>query len=53
MSWIAISGEGRRWTDDRVFEAALRPRDALLAKGSLLIETRLSADGRPQTLLAF
>jgi len=53
MSWIAISGEGRRWTDDRVFDAALRPRDALLAKGSLLIETRLSADGRPQTLLAF
>ncbi|MCR8548771.1 Hint domain-containing protein [Salipiger sp. P9] len=53
MSWIAIAGEERRWTDEAVFDAALRPRDQLLARGSLLIETRLSAEGRPQTLLSY
>lgn len=53
MSWIAISGAGRHWTDDRVFNGADRPRDALMAKGSLLIETRLSAEARPQSLLSF
>ncbi|MGR3375809.1 Hint domain-containing protein [Salipiger abyssi] len=53
MSWIAIAGGERRWTDERVFDAALRPRDQLLSRGSLLIETRLSAEGKPQTLLSY
>lgn len=53
MSWIAIAGEERRWIDEAVFDTALRPRNELLARGSLMIETRLSAAGRPQTLLSY
>ncbi|WP_417718462.1 Hint domain-containing protein [Salipiger sp.] len=53
MSWIGIAGGEKRWTDPQVFSAALGSRDKLLAKGSLMIETRLSPDGRPQTLLAY
>lgn len=53
MSWIAISGADQRWTDPTVFNAVLHPRDQLLSRGSLVIETRISPEGRPQTLLAY
>lgn len=52
MTWIAIAGEDRRWTDARVFGTGAAAQDRLLPRGSLLIETRLSTEGRPQTLLS-
>lgn len=51
MSWIAVATrEGGRY-DPAI--AGARPGDAsaILSRGSLLVETRLSPDGRPQKLL--
>ncbi len=50
MTWFAIRDE-----ETRHFEPAdgRLPTDRFLASGSLVIETRLSSDGRPQTLLQF
>ncbi len=53
MSWIAISGQGQSWVCPAVFEQTSAPRDLLMARGSVVIETRLSPDGRPQTLLSY
>ncbi|EPX79772.1 Hint domain-containing protein [Salipiger mucosus] len=50
MSWIAIAGDGRRWTDPAFFEGA--GDEALMPRGSLVIETRLAGGDRPQTLLS-
>ncbi|MFZ7091771.1 Hint domain-containing protein [Primorskyibacter sp. 2E233] len=53
MSWIATSGDGQSWVCPEVFGKANAPRDALMARGSIVLETRLSPDGRPQTLLHY
>ncbi|KUF10602.1 Hint domain-containing protein [Pseudoponticoccus marisrubri] len=50
MSWIAISGKGDGWVCPDAFGTT---RDTLMPRGSILIETRLSPDGRPQTLLSY
>lgn len=53
MSWIAMAGQGLRWTcPDRIGPRAAA-RNVLLPRGSILIETRLSPEGRPQTLLNY
>lgn len=53
MSWIAISGQGRAWAcPDRVGSSA-EARNVLMPRGSIMVETRLSPDGRPQTLLSY
>ncbi|WP_438991050.1 Hint domain-containing protein [Lentibacter sp.] len=46
MAWFAISDAERQ-------HFALPQTQGFLARGSLVIETRLSSDDRPQTLLAF
>lgn len=67
MAWIAISdfednrfcatGLGPRSGDlnaqKRVIDPLKADPNALLVRGSIVIETRLSPDGRPQTLLAY
>ncbi|WGW05141.1 Hint domain-containing protein [Tropicibacter oceani] len=53
MSWIATSGGGQSWICPKVFGTACAPRDALMARGSIVLETRLSPEGRPQTLLHY
>ncbi|MFZ5964168.1 Hint domain-containing protein [Thalassococcus sp. BH17M4-6] len=53
MSWIAISGEDMGWVCPKTFDESETGRNTLLARGSLVIETRLSPDGRPQTLLSY
>ncbi|MBV2359686.1 Hint domain-containing protein [Thalassococcus sp. CAU 1522] len=52
MSWIAIAAGNTAWTDPRLFAPDLPPRPRLLSRGSLMLETRLSPHGKPQTLLA-
>lgn len=58
MTWIGVSDRTSAWfslqgaggapdTGERL------PPDSLLPRGTLLVETRLSPDNRPQTLLAF
>lgn len=53
MSWIAYSGQGRSWVCPDTFDTRRGPRDTLLARGSIVIETRLSSEERPQTLLSY
>lgn len=53
MSWIAISGADLAWVCPQVFGGSVQGRAAMLARGSLMIETRLSPEGRPQTLLSY
>ncbi|MGH1415521.1 MAG: Hint domain-containing protein [Pelagimonas sp.] len=53
MSWIALSGQGKSWVCPRVFGGGIEQRDRLMARGSIMIETRLSPEGRPQTLLSY
>lgn len=58
MGWIGISDQaGGRFALNGLDapQAAASPPDpnALLTRGTLMIETRLSSEGRPQTLLAF
>lgn len=53
MSWIAISGDEIGWVCPRTFDGTGAGRNTLLARGSLMIETRLSPEGRPQTLLSY
>lgn len=48
MGWFAIAD-----SETTNFRAPRSGRDGLLPRGTLMIETRLSPDGRPQTLLAF
>ncbi len=52
MSWIAITGQDRSWLCAGTFEGTASARMHLMPRGSLLIETRLSPEGRPQTLLS-
>ncbi len=53
MSWIAMSGQGRSWICPDRFGSGLGQRDMLMSTGSILIETRLSPDDRPQTLMSY
>jgi hypothetical protein len=57
MSWIAYSGpsggRNRAWVCPERFGATAKARDVLMPRGSILIETRISPDNRPQTLLSY
>ncbi|WP_136439913.1 Hint domain-containing protein [Pacificoceanicola onchidii] len=53
MSWIATMGDGQAWVCPRVFGGRDVARGALLRQGSIVIEMRLSPEGRPQTLFQF
>ena len=53
MSWIAISGQGHAWVCPERFGSNAEARNVLMPRGSIMIETRLSPDGRPQTLLSY
>lgn len=53
MSWIAYTGEGRSWVCPETFGKTAQQRDVLMSRGSIVIETRLSSDDRPQTLLSY
>ncbi|MCT4559091.1 MAG: Hint domain-containing protein [Pelagimonas sp.] len=53
MSWIAYSGEGTSWVCPKTFGNTAAKRDILVPRGSIMIETRLSDEGRPQTLLSY
>lgn len=58
MTWIGVSDQNAAWFSldgpdgARDATAGFPPGD-LLRRGTLLVETRLSPDNRPQTLLAF
>ncbi|WP_322867851.1 hypothetical protein U5922_017540 [Aquicoccus sp. G2-2] len=57
MGWFAISDtEANRFCGAGLEPQSARApvlRDGCPVRGSLLVETRLSADGRPQELLSF
>ncbi|SLN22821.1 hypothetical protein ROJ8625_00896 [Roseivivax jejudonensis] len=53
MSWIAVTGGDVAWTCPRAFPEGAGPRHALLTRGSLVVETRLSPEARPQMLLGY
>ncbi|MDU8910090.1 Hint domain-containing protein [Aestuariicoccus sp. MJ-SS9] len=53
MSWIAISGPEQSWVCPKTFDSPDTRRDRFLTRGSILLETRLSPEGRPQTLLSY
>ena len=60
MTWIALADHtGQRFSpsglgpEENGCRDDFRGSDALLAKGSLMIETRLSPDGKPQDLLTY
>lgn len=53
MNWIALWGPDIGWTCPDTFRTSADERHAFLTRGSLVIETRLSADRRPQTLLGY
>ena len=58
MAWLALADhDGQEFTPTGLGttgeDATGLETDELLSKGTLLIETRLSPDGRPQDLLAF
>ncbi|MFW2544326.1 Hint domain-containing protein [Primorskyibacter sp. 2E107] len=53
MSWIATVGSGESWVCPKVFNNRSAPRDARMVRGSIVIETRLSPDDCPQTLLHY
>lgn len=53
MSWIAMSGQGRAWVCPERFGFDAASRDVLMPTGSILIETRVSPDERPQTLMSY
>lgn len=53
MSWIAVSGQGRAWVCPERFGQTAASRNILMPRGSILIETRISPEDRPQTLLSY
>lgn len=53
MTWIAISGQGTSWVCPKTFGMVGLQRDLLMPRGTIMIETRLSPEGSPQTLLAY
>lgn len=53
MAWIAISGQDESWVCPDAFGMAGGQRDLLMSRGTIMIETRLSPESRPQTLLSY
>lgn len=53
MSWIGLSGQGRAWTCPRRVAATAPERHVLMPRGSIMIETRVPPEERPQTLLYY
>lgn len=53
MSWIGLSGQGRSWTCPRRVGATAPERHVLMPRGSIMIETRVPPEERPQTLLYY
>ena len=53
MAWIAISSQDQSWVCPNAFGTAGVQRDVLMPRGTIMIETRLSPDGCPQTLLEY
>ena len=55
MSWFALLDNERRmpWVRDAVETILDRRPRACVPQGSIVLETRLSPDGRPQTLLSY
>lgn len=53
MSWIGLTGEGRAWTCPHRVGASAPERHRLMPRGSIMIETRVPPEERPQTLLYY
>lgn len=57
MAWIGITDHNGGWFSlkgpNRPHPSHLVRPDTLLLRGSLVVETRISPEGRPQTLLSF
>ena len=55
MSWFALLDCATRdpWVRDEVEDILVRRSRACVPRGSVVLETRLSPDGRPQTLLSY
>ncbi|MEN9060927.1 hypothetical protein [Ponticoccus litoralis] len=53
MSWIGLCGQGRAWTCPRRVAATAPERHVLMPRGSIMIETRVPPEERPQTLLYY
>ncbi|SFQ01845.1 Hint domain-containing protein [Roseivivax halotolerans] len=53
MSWIAVRGPETAWTCPDTFGGADGTTTQLQTRGSIVIETRIGADERPQTLLGY
>jgi hypothetical protein len=53
MSWIGLTGQGRAWTCPRRVGPDPAARHRPMPQGALLIETRISPEGRPQQLLDY
>ena len=55
MNWFALLDCATRdpWVRDDVDHVVARRPQACMPRGSILLETRLSPDGRPQTLLSY
>ncbi len=57
MTWIGITKQSGGWFSTKGINAvdsgSNRETDALMQRGSLLLETRLSPEGRPQSLLKY
>lgn len=53
MSWIGLIGQGRAWTCPRRVGATASERHVLMPRGSIMIETRVPPEDRPQTLLYY
>lgn len=54
MAWFAVSGRGCNWSDPQALQAAGASNgDALLVRGSLMLEFRLPETARPEPLVLF
>lgn len=53
MSWIAIASDEARWIDRPAFAAALNVPGGRMERGTLLLETRLSPQAKPQVLMSY
>lgn len=53
MSWIAMAGQGLSWTCPQRIDDRAQARSVLMPRGSIMVETRLSTEVRPQTLLSY
>lgn len=53
MTWIAISGGPEPWVSARHFAPRRSQRSRYMPRGSLVLESRLTAAGAPQELLSY